>query len=201
MPISSPSPCFVRGLLGRVRPHLFITPVMFTLLLLISPSAMAQMAASVTGSGHYEPELNNPDEDLRTFSFSVVVDKDGSVSGMAQVKNRKDGFKAHLDIDCVNIKGNKATIGGWVTKSTFSERLGLPVLFILEENGEGENSLPDRITPLYGFEEGFPAPHCSTVDPTLLTESGLPLPQGFPRHFNRLRMVEKGNIQLHIEQQ
>ena len=113
------------------------------------------VVGSVTGSGHApcaEASVNTCLEPgpLRTSSFSARVLADGSVSGSAQFNNRATGFRATMNVECVNFFGegqNRAWIIGRITQSNLEERpVGLRVGFGVADNGEGQGVDVDQIT-------------------------------------------------------
>lgn len=112
------------------------------------------VVGSVTGSGH-GPCAPSPTKclapgPLRTFSFSAQVRADGSVSGIAQVKNRATGLRGKMNIECVNFFGenqNRAWIIGTVTQSNMeASPVGLRVGFGVSDNGEGQGVDVDQVT-------------------------------------------------------
>jgi hypothetical protein len=92
------------------------------------------------------------DGELRTFSFTAVQHKDGTVTGQAEVNNRALNLRVHIEIVCLNIIGNRAYVGGFVTQSSLPSFTvpGDTAVFAVEDNGEGANAASDRIT-LTGF--------------------------------------------------
>jgi hypothetical protein len=96
---------------------------------------------SATGAGHFESSGG-----LRTFSFSAITKKDGSVTGQAQLSNRGLDSKLHVDIDCMVVSGNTATISGVITNSNVGLD-GFTAYFTVVDNGEGGAS-PDEMSLL-----------------------------------------------------
>ena len=113
-----------------------------------NPSASGQGSLTVAG-------------ELRTFSFTAVQHEDGTATGQAEVINRSTGLVAHIQIVCLNILGNRAYVGGFVTKSNLPSFTvpGDTAVFAAEDNGEGANAPLDGIT-LTGFGI-FATPDCS----------------------------------------
>jgi hypothetical protein len=87
--------------------------------------------------------------EFRSFSFSAVRYEDGSARGEAQVYPRALDAFAHIAIDCmVLLPGNRAHMSGVVTH-TSDPAVFIPgeyVHFAVEDNGEGADSPPDRVT-------------------------------------------------------
>jgi hypothetical protein len=86
--------------------------------------------------------------ELRTFSFTAVEHADGTVTGEAEVFNRGWPVIAHWKIDCLQFVGeNRAIASGAITHSDDPVvEVGRIAVFGVEDNGEGENAPPDRIT-------------------------------------------------------
>lgn len=87
--------------------------------------------------------------ELRTFSFTAVKHADGTVTGEAEVFNRGFPIRAHWKIDCLKFEGgSRAIISGPITQSSDPEvvAVGRIAVFGIEDNGEGKNAPPDRIT-------------------------------------------------------
>ncbi len=161
-------------------PNVMRFPVRFTFayigLLSLAGSVAAQGTAfSATGSGHFTLAGG-----LRTFAFSAIKHEDGTVSGNAQLNNRATNIKTHVEVDCLRVEGNRAVIGGVVTKSTDTSREGTRVIFAVIDNGEGNDDPPDQISFLGLLPDGTPADLCLTFDFSL-----------FP-----MATVERGNVQV-----
>lgn len=86
---------------------------------------------------------------LRTFSFNAVIKKDGSVTGNATLHTRRSDFFAKVDVNCLNIVGNTATVSGVITNSSNPNAIGLIGLFRVTDNGEGQSETPDQISGLF----------------------------------------------------
>ena len=78
-----------------------------------------------------------------TFSDPSVVPlgdpdtSDGSGTPGALVKAK---------FDCLKITGNRAVMGGVISESNILAAVGLRVLLVVEDNGEGVNALNDKLT-------------------------------------------------------
>lgn len=78
-----------------------------------------------------------------TFSDPSVVpvgdpdSSDGSGTPGALVKAK---------FDCLKITGNRAVMGGVISESNILAAVGLRVLLVVEDNGEGVNALNDKLT-------------------------------------------------------
>jgi hypothetical protein len=156
-----------------------------------SPAFVTQAGAVpvLTGSGHHTRVIGTQ-EDLTTFSFTVVRQADGSVTGRYQYDFRARGFAVLGKVTCVSVTGTQAWVGGTVDQVVtdnpdFETLLGLEMWWRSVDNGEGLSASPD-LTSGVGFEiEGNPttAESWCRDQPTVLP----------------LRVVEKGNIQLRTE--
>ncbi len=113
---------------------------------------------SAGGAGHFEIT-----GDLRTFSFTAITSPDGSVKGQAQLFNRDQDVRLHMDIDCLRVVGNIAYVSGVITHSTTPAQVGLRGLFSAQDNGEGANAPPDRLSLV--FSGAFAANICKTSGP------------------------------------
>jgi hypothetical protein len=125
---------------------------------------------------------------LRTFSFSAIRHKDGTVTGQFQLVNRFDGTAViHGEVTCLlaiaRPHQGAAFMGGVVTRVDgdapgFFE--GRPVMFSAFDNGEGMNERPDEITSLVATTPETVARQCAFG----LRVGGGPIP------------IEDGNIQV-----
>jgi hypothetical protein len=116
-----------------------VLALLSTIALLVAAPIFAQgdgIVHSATGSGHLQ--LGG---ELRTFSFSAVERSDGTVTGQAQLQARLVGQTTHVETDCLNVVGNVAIMSGPLPTGTTAA-------FAVEDNGEGGNAPPDRITLL-----------------------------------------------------
>src|ERR1044072_1869718 len=84
-----------------------------------------------------------------TFSDPSVVpfgDPDGTDGGGTA------GALIKAKFDCLNITGNRAVMGGVISESNILAAVGLRVLLVVEDNGEGVNALNDKLTwGIYGL--------------------------------------------------
>ena len=116
--------------------------------------------------------------ELRNFGFTAI-DQKGIVKGQAQLNNRDQDAKSHIDIDCLRVYGNQAVISGTITKSDTGQE-GNTGLFIVEDNGAGHNALPDRLSLVYFYGPEYAGILCTLVGPGFLPTSP----------------IEGGNIQV-----
>lgn len=114
------------------------------------------------------------------------------MTGETETFNRGYPIRVHSKIDCLKFdEGNKAIASGPITQSSDPEvaAVGLIAVFGIEDNGEGENAPPDRITSVevYAPEEG--------IDCNDLTFVGDEL-QKSGEVVNVLNPILAGNIQV-----
>jgi hypothetical protein len=98
---------------------------------------------SVTGSG----SLVFPNSH-RTFSFTAHMYADGTVDGQWQRVNHSSNGQAHSHgiVTCFDIDGNHARLGGFATSGVQSDPPFNGVAWRVEDNGQGNNNPPDRIS-------------------------------------------------------
>ena len=56
------------------------------------------------------------------------------------------GALVRATFDCLKITGNRAVMSGVISESNVSSAIGLRVLLVVEDNGEGVNALNDKLT-------------------------------------------------------
>ena len=56
------------------------------------------------------------------------------------------GALIRAKFDCLKITGNRAVMGGVISESNILSAVGLRVLLVVEDNGEGVNALNDKLT-------------------------------------------------------
>lgn len=125
---------------------LFAAAVLIIVSLLVSAAAAR---GNPTASGH--ANLTVGDGLTRTFSFTTVENVDGTVTGQGEVNNPSFPIRAHFEIDCLKFDGvNRVIASGPVTQSSDPDTIavGRISVFAVEDNGEGVNASPDRITTI-----------------------------------------------------
>lgn len=142
-----------------------------------SREGSAGVVASARGHADIRYEFEADVHDA--YSFAAIVRGDGSVSGQFEYRTRYRGLsvRVHGRVVCAVVAGNRARVGGVVTRSTFPEAMppGHELTWSVTDNGEGKGS-PDTASPLLGADaEAF----CASGQPYLLES-----PQ------------ERGNIQV-----
>jgi hypothetical protein len=103
-----------------------------------SAAAFAQVTVlhSASGSGHIQFANNR-----EFITFSAVEHSDGTVTGIATVHDVSAGVTAQIDVDCLNVVGNTATISGIVTRSTEPVLQGFEGIFQVVDGGEGKGTV------------------------------------------------------------
>jgi hypothetical protein len=78
-----------------------------------------------------------------TFSDPAFVPvEDPDVSGGSATP----GALVRAKFDCLKIDGNRAVMGGVISESSILSAIGLRVLLVVEDNGEGVNAVNDKLT-------------------------------------------------------
>jgi hypothetical protein len=87
----------------------------------------------------------------RTFAFTAKNKSDGTTQGQFQLNNRAQfGVKEHGVITCLEVDGNEAWVGGFVTHSD-GRTEGLSRVWRVMDNGEGSSDQTDMITRALTF--------------------------------------------------
>ena len=104
---------------------------------------------SVTGSGHIHREYGEAGLVWRTFTIHATKKADGTVKGKYQINNHGANSSLKGDVICFNvIDENKAVlIVEWTKWDGEGDGPTWPLGYIIiEDNGSGNNSAPDRIS-------------------------------------------------------
>jgi hypothetical protein len=85
------------------------------------------------------------------FSLTAKMHADGSVSGQWQDTFAGGGEGIHVSIDCLQVVGNAAIIGGVITKGTANgvDVSGQRALTAVVDNGTSKNDTPDQMSYSY----------------------------------------------------
>lgn len=141
-------------------------------------------AGNQSATGHGNTTIGG---ELRTFSFSAIRHKDGTVTGQWQLKNRASDVVLHGEVTCLlaiaRPTQGAAFMGGVVTRvdgNAVGFYEGRPVAFSAFDNGEGADAPPDFITPVAAVDAAYVERQCRTG---LRVGTG-PIP------------IEDGNIQV-----
>jgi len=127
------------------------TVLLFALLgVMALPSAWAD--GNPSASGHANLTINGG---LQTYSFNAIQYPNGRVSGHLTFDSRGKDVILQGDIDCLDINGNEAFIGGIITHVTpnsdpsFFSLVGQPFALRVANNGRGRFDLvSDVFAPL-----------------------------------------------------
>jgi len=119
--------------------------------LAVGAAAVAQVGHSAKGSGTIQFASNR-----EHISFSALQRPDGTASGSAEVHDISAGVNVRIEVDCLNVIGNVATISGIVTKSSNPASVpeGYEGIFQVVDNGEGNDAPPDLMSQVNFFEVG-----------------------------------------------
>jgi hypothetical protein len=206
-----------------------------SLLCLVVPasSSASDGAATITGGGTFSVDGNKKGH----FNFNAIVHADGSVTGHLTLQDPEtvpnqdvdgngevdsdalpDGAELTADLDSVKVNGNRAALSGVITSATTQRYMGLRMILTIEDNGEGNNTAPDKVT--WGFYQrviprlvaDFENPDAGEFPvgvKVLATDAERPEEgaflvgesdldsQSFPLTSYNLTDIDGGNIQLH----
>ena len=115
-----------------------------------------------------------------SLTVMVTQNQDGSSDGRAIFRDAEANSRIEIQIDCMSINpatcpdcnpdSNSAALTGLVTSSNHPFfPAELVVGFVVEDNGQGKNSLPDRFTAISGRKE----PCWPIHSPLLESERGI----------------------------
>jgi hypothetical protein len=134
------------------------TVLIITAALALASAAVASAAviASASGSGHITFGSSQEHN-----SFNATRADDGSVTGHAQVIDRTASglVRFQVDINCLNVTGNVATLSGIVTSSNEESLVGMEALWQVVDNGEGAD--PPDLMSLVNLHEPGIGPDCT----------------------------------------
>ena len=110
---------------------------------------------AVFGNPHVNGGGSTPEgNEKSTFVFNAVQHNDGSVVGHLNYMFRASGIDIQMDLDCLDINGNRATLSGVVTH-VFGDGpvpgfifVGQRASFTVQDNGQGKGASPDLISDL-----------------------------------------------------
>jgi hypothetical protein len=113
--------------------------------------------ANAGGHGNFSEKGKLGLQDL-SFSFrGLGIDQTSDAAkGEFEFHDQNNGLNVHGDVTCLVVMGNQIIAGGVVEQS---DDAGLPVgsevIWFAEDNGEGSNAAPDRVTrPMPGVRKG-----------------------------------------------
>ena len=143
----------------------------------VPPTSAEGVGPMAAGAAH----ITGANGEALTLSFNVKQLPSGEVVGQAQRQARPVDATIHYELNCLRIVGNKAIVGGIVTRSTSpSFVVGRKAIFSVEDNGEGPNEPADRVSfVLHATSDTTPGT-CQTITPSAAATFD----------------VEKGNVQV-----
>ena len=135
----------------------------FAALLLVSlvlPGLTRAAADGPSATGSFQFTLD--DGQLRNLEFNARNQNNGNTVGQMTFSDpaavpvpdpdnphdiTNTGALVTAKFDCLQITGNQAVMSGVITESNIAAAIGLRVLLVVEDNGEGVNiSTPDKLT-------------------------------------------------------
>lgn len=99
--------------------------------------------------------VTNPEGETRTFSFTAVQFPSGQVFGHANLRTF-GGVRLGFALRCMRVSGNRAVIGGVVTRASVPEAVGTPAVFAVQDE-------PDHVSLLLTPDEELPVVDCDTI--------------------------------------
>ena len=136
---------------------------------------------SASGSGHYHTQ----DGLWRTFSFNGTKKPNGTVTGRFHFRihdAQGAGSRIWGDVTCLTIEGNRAWLGGYVTKAGNPNHIGRAHGFSVVDNGQGQGAAADQVTVTWPGSSNPPFD-----EPDEYCES---------KPDQQLHLVEAGNVQV-----
>ena len=131
--------------------------------------AAADGAVAVTGGGTFSVGQDKNGH----FNFNAITHANGSVTGHLSLRDPEEvpnqdvdgngesgsealpeGAEVTADLDSVNISGNRVALSGVITRASVQRYVGLRMILIIEDNGEGNAAEPDKVT--WGFYRRIP---------------------------------------------
>jgi len=122
-----------------------------------NPSKRSDHRVSVGGADVCEA-LGLPTGCDANYSLTATVDADGNARGQWQDTFAGGGLGQHSAIDCVNIQGNTAVIGGVVTHGTDgfgNDVTGFRSLTAVVDNGTSQQDPADQISGSFMAPSGY----------------------------------------------
>ena len=123
------------------------------------PSLTLASADGPSASGSFQFSLD--DGQLRNLEFNARVQNNGRTVGQMTFSDQaavpvpdpddptainSPGAVMTAKFDCLQIEGNRAVMSGVISESNILNAIGLRVLLVVEDNGEGVNAFTDKLT-------------------------------------------------------
>ena len=77
-------------------------------------------------------------------------------------------------VTCSTVVGNRASVGGWITKATNPAVVGMAALIYLVDNGPTDSPTPDQSSPIFIGQPGVPGDFPATFPTVCLPPTGNP---------------------------
>jgi hypothetical protein len=140
--------------------RIILSAVSALLLVTLAAPALTLAGAdgpSATGSFQFTLEDGQP----RYLDFNARQQNNGRVVGAmtfsdpnvvpvedpdATPGSSTPGALIQAKFDCLKIEGNRAVMGGVISESNLLSAIGLRILLVVEDNGEGVNAANDKLT-------------------------------------------------------
>lgn len=109
----------------------------------------------------------SPPGDDANFSLIAIEHADGTVTGQWEDQfGPGNGYEGgyHIAVDCLSVEGNRAWIGGVITKAPAANQadIGTRAVTSVEDNGTSANDPPDKISYTYtGLSTDYQCQHFS----------------------------------------
>ena len=123
------------------------------------PNAQLASQSRVYGGGSFTP---SPLDTIQR-NFAVDAHADGPTA-FGDVEYGTVYHYSHERVLCLNVSGNKATVGAVITQADRPETIGLLVLWVVADNGTPISGTPDQATLQLsgpandpGWPTGFPS--------------------------------------------
>src|SRR5687768_5433806 len=110
------------------------------------PTSTVALGNKPSANGHGNLTISG---ELRTFSFHAMTSNDGTVKGNSALHNRDLDVFSKMDINCLSVAGNTASMSGPITHHSDSYLVGRTGVFQVVDNGEGSNGAPDEISLVF----------------------------------------------------
>ena len=104
------------------------------------------------------------------YGLVASLGVDGRVSGQAEIHFPSNDLTMHIEVRCLVVRGNRAWLSGPVTRSDRSEDdVGRVYLWQMEDNGQGPDGPPDRVSNFVRAQQGNFHPRVCVRQPALDT--------------------------------
>ena len=150
--------------------NLLIFTMIFTVLavatIFVAPKISAYAAAcKERAGGHGGLRLESGSK--RQFSFSAIGNEDGTARGNVVLSNPEFNFRANMEVQCLDVVGNRARVAGVIRKVTEDPEINEGDTFVFEVFDNGEPGRSDTISRVFFSPANEPAPsptYCRTFE-------------------------------------